>query len=514
MLKINFKKFFKIFLFFPLIFYFGERSYLAYDEGFYALQARWILEKGNWIIPLWWGEFNLDRTIGVQFLIAKSQEILGQNLFAAYLPTTISAIIMLFITFKLHEELIGRNFAIISPLILSTTYLWFDYSHLATQDLIYSCLVTIGIFSIVKIKSEKDLVYKLIFGIWIGLAFMMKTFLIAIPLISLFPFILKKKYILNSKIFWLGLIIGFIPFIFWAISINPFLDKNIIFHLLDKFNLLSEENNFTNPFYYYLWNVPVTFMPWSIFSIIGIIYGLINKNSQKFILFYFPLILILLISCFSTKTQYYPLQISSILSLNSFIGIKYLIESKRFKLIFILFTSRIIPFFILSIIFIYLFIFKTTLYFNNKENVFLILGLLFFAISWSLIKQTHSNKKLLFTLIIGPYLMTSCFLQSGLFTDRSRDIRESMEYLSSLNLLKNQSIKVDKNSIRNDESLSKIIRISLLTDNLGEGIESIKILKSSEMAWSTLPTEKEDTSYEIIYEDKVLDPWKLIRKNQ
>ena len=110
--------------------------------------------------------------------------------------------------------------------------------------------------------------------------------------------------------------------------------------------------------------------------------------------------------------------------------------------------------------------------------------------------------------------MTSCFLQSGLFTDRSRDIRESMEYLSSLNLLKNQSIKVDKNSIRSDESLSKIIRISLLTDNLGEGIESIKILKSSEMAWSTLPTEKEDSSYEIIYEDKVLDPWKLIRKNQ
>ena len=34
------------------------------------------------------------------------------------------------------------------------------------------------------------------------------------------------------------------------------------------------------------------------------------------------------------------------------------------------------------------------------------------------------------------------------------------------------------------------------------------------MAWSTLPTEKEDSSYEIIYEDKVLDPWKLIRKNQ
>ena len=46
MWKINFKLILKLFIFFPLIFYFGKRSYLAYDEGFYALQARWILEKG------------------------------------------------------------------------------------------------------------------------------------------------------------------------------------------------------------------------------------------------------------------------------------------------------------------------------------------------------------------------------------------------------------------------------------------------------------------------------------
>ena len=94
---------------------------------------------------------------------------------------------MLIITYKLHEELIGKKFAIASPLILSTTFLWFDYSHLATQDLIYSCLVTFGIFSIVKTNSKKELFYLSLFGIWIGLAFMMKTFLVAVPIISLLP---------------------------------------------------------------------------------------------------------------------------------------------------------------------------------------------------------------------------------------------------------------------------------------------------------------------------------------
>ena len=514
MWKINFKLFLKLLIFSPLIFYFGHRSFLAYDEGFYALQAKWILEKGNWTIPLWWGDFNLDRTIGVQVLIAKSQEIFGENTFSVYLPTTIASIVMLIITFKLHEELISKKFAIASPLILATTFLWFDYSHLATQDLIYSSLVTIGIFSIVKTNSKKEFLYIFLFGMWIGLAFIMKTFLVAIPIASLIPYLIKKKYVFTSKYFWLGLIIGFTPFILWTISINPFLDKNIVFHLLDKFSTLSKENNFTNPFYYYLWNIPVTFLPWSIFSIIGLIHGLRSKNSQGFILFYFPLIVIILISCFSTKTPYYPLQISAVLSLNAFIGIKYLIEAKRLKFLFIFISSKIIPFFIFSIIFIYFFLFKTSLNFNIKENTFLIGGLILFALTWTFIKSTQSSSQIISILIIGPYLMTSCFLQSGLFTDRSRELRETMEYVSSLKIINNQIIKVDKSSIINTVTESKIIRISLLTPNLGEGIENVESLKTSEIAWSILPKEdhKKDSSYEIIYENEIISPWKLIRK--
>ena len=65
------KDLYKVLIFIPLIFYFGKRSYIAFDEGFYALQARWILDKGNWIIPLWWDEYILDRTIGLPFFNSK-----------------------------------------------------------------------------------------------------------------------------------------------------------------------------------------------------------------------------------------------------------------------------------------------------------------------------------------------------------------------------------------------------------------------------------------------------------
>ena len=512
--NINFKKVLKIFLFIPLIFYYGKRSYIAFDEGYYALQARWILEKNNWIIPLWWDEYILDRTIGLQFLIGKSQEIFGRNMFAAYLPTTISAILMLFITYKLHEEFFNKKYAIISPLILSTTFLWFDYSHLATQDIIYSCLVTLGVFSLVKIKSKDNKFYILLFGIWIGLSFMMKTFLVVVPLASLSPYLFIKKNILYSKFFWLGLLIGFVPFLSWAVYINPYIEKNIIFYLIDKYTILSNKNTFTNPFYYYFWNIPATYLPWSIFAIFGTILNLSESKENKYILSFFPLILIGILSIFSTKTPYYALQISSILTLNSYVGIRFLFNSKRFKLIFIFITSKIVPLLIFSLIFTYYFFFQNTSNFSFKENTFLILGLFFFGISWSFIKQKNSFKEILITLIIGPYLLTSFLLQSGLFTDRSKELREKMEYVSSLDIVKNQTIKVDKSGIKNSRSQSKIIRISLLTPILGEGVESIDQLKESELAWSTENREnkKNNHAYEVIYENDILNPWKLIIK--
>ena len=105
-------------------------------------------------------------------------------------------------------------------------------------------------------------------------------------------------------------------------------------------------------------------------------------------------------------------------------------------------------------------------------------------------------------------------MQSGLFTDRSRDLREEMEYVSSLDIVKNQPIKVDKEGIMNSQSHSKIIRISLLTPKLGEIVKDIDHLKKSELAWTneSKVIKKDNNSYEVIYKNDHLKPWILILK--
>tara|TARA_B100000212_G_scaffold158525_1_gene119067 strand:- start:363 stop:524 length:162 start_codon:yes stop_codon:yes gene_type:complete len=53
---------------------------------------------------------------------------------------------MLFLAYKLHQELIGRKDTIFSALILATTYIWLDFAHLASKDMIFACLVTSDIY--------------------------------------------------------------------------------------------------------------------------------------------------------------------------------------------------------------------------------------------------------------------------------------------------------------------------------------------------------------------------------
>ena len=125
---------------------------------------------------------------------------------------------MLFLTSKIHKELIGEKNQIFSALILSTTFLWINFFHMATQDIIFSTIVTFGIFSTIKASKTKKPFFIFFSGIWIGLAVMLKTYLTAIPLLAILPFLIKTK-IIKNKLFWLGTLLGFFPFFIWSYNI-------------------------------------------------------------------------------------------------------------------------------------------------------------------------------------------------------------------------------------------------------------------------------------------------------
>ena len=510
----NFKSIFSLTLFIPLLIFFGKRSLIAFDEGFYALQAKWILENNNWTVPLWWGDLSLDRTIGIQYLIALSQKIFGSNIFAIHIPTTIAASMMIFLTYKLQKELVKSKYKLASSLILSSTFLWINYVHLATQDIIFAAIVTLGIISSIYSKKLKGRIYFFVSGAWVGLAFMMKTFLVFIPLIAILPFLYNSK-ILKNLFFWSGLLFGFLPFTFWSIHIFSIYGQETYLGLFEKLLFLSKNNNFTNPFYYYIWNLTLNIFPWSLFSIIGFLNSLKLKNElSRYFLFTYPLIVLILLSLFSTKTPYYPLQILSLISINSYLGIEIVLKGKGDKYkIFKRLLFLIIPFFIIS-----------TVIYINSEDIFLSItpnqksllsiGLISFSIAWIYSNSLNKFAKKTSLILIGPYILTFFIVQSGLIADRSRDLRIEIESLVREEKLHNKKIEVIKSELGNQNSISKIIKISVLMPRIGNGVISIDDLEKDQYAWTQAPRlDLNKNNVTLISDSEIFKPWKMIKRN-
>ena len=105
-------------------------------------------------------------------------------------------------------------------------------------------------------------------------------------------------------------------------------------------------------------------------------------------------------------------------------------------------------------------------------------------------------------------------VQSGLLTDRSRELRETIENISAKEELHNHSINVISDNINSANSNSKLKKILLMTPNLGRDLKNLNELKLNKYAWmieSNITINKSE-DYQIIARDKSLNPWTLIKR--
>ena len=285
--------------------------------------------------------------------------------------------------------------------------------------------------------------------------------------------------------------------------------------LFEKLIFLSKNNNFTNPFYYYLWNLPLNIFPWSIFAIVGFLNSRNLKDElSRFFLFTYPLVILVLMSFFSTKTPYYPLQILSLIAINSYLGIKNIVkENKNYSkyLNYFLFIICPIAFFVAVL---YINIGNINLGVTSYQKTFLSIGLISLSILWLYTNKLNTFAKKLSLILIAPYFLTLFIVQSGLISDRSRNLRIEMENLLKEENLYNQKIEVIKSELGNQTSVSKIIRISVLTPKIGNGILSINDLEKDQYAWTKTPTiDLDENQFTLVSDLEIFRPWKIIKKN-
>ena len=168
----------------------GAYPLLDPTEGRYAEIPREMIQTGNWIVPqLHDGKPFLGKPPLMFWSTAISYEIFGINEFSARLPSFIFTLLTGFLVYLFARSFYGRTYAILTVMVLSTTFLFYLYSGYVAVDPALLVTVTLSMvslpFALRNPKTRRGKIWGYLFFSGLGLSLLAKG-LIG-PVVILFP---------------------------------------------------------------------------------------------------------------------------------------------------------------------------------------------------------------------------------------------------------------------------------------------------------------------------------------
>ncbi|WP_346289727.1 glycosyltransferase family 39 protein [Sphaerothrix gracilis] len=307
-------------------------SLMAHDEGNFAVEARFMVESGHWLARQWWGNPVYTHGIALNWLMASSYSLFGRSEVAVRLPSLLACLVSVVLIYSIGRRLLTRSQALVAALLLPVMPLYLQYGHLATQDMLLVCLELTGIWALLQAEQSRERIYwGLLAGSIVGIGFLVKSFMIALPAIALLPYLVgqngRHRHLANPGIY-VGLIGGILVVFTWLhLSVLTY-GAGVLNQLFGKLSELSEPFHPDAGPLYYFWNIPVNAFPWGLFALVGLGLALRHYRTSPYrlLLIGYPVVLLALLCLFPTRTPYYALQLYPFMALFSGLALDHLIQ--------------------------------------------------------------------------------------------------------------------------------------------------------------------------------------------
>ena len=522
--------------FVPLLLSGAPTSFLAHDEGYYALQARWALEQQEWLTPLWLGAPAFDRTMTVQWLIALAYRLFGLHPWVAHGPSLLAAAASLWLTHAIAEDLrpklgLGPSWPWLSALVLAFIPLWLDYAHLATQDLPMLAVEGLAVLALLRSHTEQPRAQRWAFiaGTCLGLGFLLKSFFVAVPLLALMPYVLlERRALLRRPALWLGLLAGALPVLLWLGLALHSHGLAVVSGLWMKLVQLSGSDHFQPGPFFYFWNIPANTAPWIVAAGCGWWQwsrstsrgGL--QRPERLLLLGTPLALLLLLSAFRTKTPYYALQLTPWMAMAAAAALMRWSESQakrsqQGRWLLAAFGAALLLGGVALLL-----LPKASLGLADLAEPLQALisaAALGLGASWCALPLAQRPRVRLLALLLGPWLALVLLVQGGVFSDRTQGLRLALEHPVLQNALTQDSVRLIATAPLSDDDQKMVILLSLATPHLQAKPINPSQLKAGELAWSrstdlqSLPAARRPQPV-MAQQPEALGSWQLVRGRQ
>lgn len=370
------KYFIFLFIAFSIFFLSYSRDFTEPDELKYVEITREMLEKANFLYPIYNYELYLDKGPIYFYILILSQNIFGENKFSFIFPSQVFSLLILIIFYKLLKLLkIKEEEALLSILVLFSSIQYNFLSKAVRMDIVLSFFVIFSYYLLfLKLFKEKKGL-EIFYGLSLALALLTKgpvglIWFWAVPIIyGLFE---KEKKVFKFIFHPTTLIFSLLPVLIWLFLIynelgyEPF--KEIF--LKQTAGRISSSFAHKRPIYYYFYYLPLVFFPFTFFLPFSFFRKNIYRENKFFFLWF--LVPFIIFSLISGKITIYLLPLSPTVSF--FISKFLLSEKYNFKIIFSLISIT----FIISSIFLAYFLNYEI--FKKIEFLFLWFSLTFFLL--------------------------------------------------------------------------------------------------------------------------------------
>lgn len=292
-----------------------HQSLMAHDEGLYARRARVIVDSGDWVHP--WAAPH-HKTPGPYWLLAPFIQLLGRTEVAVRLPSVVASLVCLGLTYAIGKRLLDQRAALLGSLSLAVTPLWLQYSRLATPDIPFTMLILAAVWLLL---ADSGRWRWFLAGVSLGLAVLMRSFLAALPVVCLLPYLLLSgRDRLRHWSLYGGVLAGLTPTAVWLLLCWQRYGQAIIDSLVGFPVSQGLDSYRSTSAFFYLFNLLVNDLGWFFFTMAAALLlgrrliqalkktGVKALQSPQFsLLLAYPLGYLGLLSLASTKLPHYAL---------------------------------------------------------------------------------------------------------------------------------------------------------------------------------------------------------------
>jgi 4-amino-4-deoxy-L-arabinose transferase-like glycosyltransferase len=270
----------------------GGRDLWDPDEPRYAGIARGILESGDWLNLSDNGRPYTDKPPLYFWILALSARMgSGVTALNSRIPGSLLALLGVLLAYRLGKDLFTARAGLFGALVLSTSQRFFLEARWVHIDMLLAVLILVAMDSAYRALERREA------WRW-GVVYLAATagclakgpVALAVPAAALLTFLASTREIsrLQESRWWVGLPAALLPTLIWlaASSRSSGFDPLGVVRT-QVFRRFQEGVHHPRPFYYYLYSLPLEFLPWTPFlaGTVAATFPLADRAKRRQLLF-------------------------------------------------------------------------------------------------------------------------------------------------------------------------------------------------------------------------------------